>query len=140
MSQSNGHGPAAPPQLLKLLAKHERIVASIRETLNALGVHQTQSSTTRASSTLATALALDEERVAGSGRKKPQWRTSPAVEKRRRQTLAVLSKFNHDTPTPPPPDPTGKNRTIGSLVRYGYLKPKGDGFVRTSKEFTEKKS
>jgi hypothetical protein len=140
MSETNGHGPAAPPQLLKLLAKHERIVDSIRETLNALGVHRTRSASTRASQTLSAALALDEQRVAGRGRKKKQSRTLSDIAQRRQHSRVILERFNRDTPIAPPPDVTGRNRTIGSLVRYGYLKPKGDGFVRTAKEFHEKKA
>jgi len=137
MSQSNGHGPAAPPQLLKLLAKHERIVASIRETLDALGVHQTKSVTTRATQTLSEALALDEQRVAGRHRA-PKGSLVPTITRRRRRTEALLARFNPDTPTMLETNAAGR-QAVGSMVRYGYLKPKGDGFVRTAKEFSAKK-
>jgi len=31
---------------------------------------------------------------------------------------------------------TGDNSAVGPLVTHGYLKAKGDGYVRTAKEFT----
>ena len=137
MSQSNGHGPAAPPQLLKLLAKHQRIVDSIRETLQALGVDQTRSATARGPQTLAKALALDEQRRAP---KKPRGAHSKKVLEQRRRSVQFLAQFNRDTPTPLEESLGPANRMVGALVRYGYLKPKGDGFVRTAREFSEKKT
>lgn len=141
MSETNGHGPAAPPQLLKLLAKHERIVDSIRETLNALGVHRTRSASTRASQTLSAALAIDGQRVAGRAAGRAAKGSKVSETRRRRQaSIAFLARFNRDTPTELDPNGGLSNRGIGALVRHGYLKPKGDGFVRTAKEFTEKKA
>lgn len=55
-----------------------------------------------------------------------------AVRRRRAETETFLAKFS--TTTPQPANDGG--RLIGAMIRYGYLKKKGDGFLRTAKAFT----
>src|SRR5262245_5521252 len=50
---------------------------------------------------------------------------------RRKRTAAKLAHFDTDTPK----SLNGHGKGSGGLVAAGYLKAKGDGYVRTSKPF-----
>lgn len=53
-----------------------------------------------------------------------------AVVARRQQTATLLASFDRDEPRP-----MANPRQAGVLIQHGYLKAKGDGFLRTAKEF-----
>jgi hypothetical protein len=52
-----------------------------------------------------------------------------AVSARRQKTAATLDRYDATEPRP------AMGKAIGSLVRSGYLKSKGDGYVRTAKPY-----
>lgn len=56
-----------------------------------------------------------------------------AKRKQREQTAALLAKFS----TTEPRSSRGMNSKtpFATMVRYGYLKPSGNGYVRTAKAF-----
>lgn len=62
---------------------------------------------------------------------KPRWGNK--VKEQRARSLAILSAFDTTEPRANPPEHMGK---IAKLISHGYLKHKGEGYVRTAKEFT----
>jgi hypothetical protein len=59
---------------------------------------------------------------------RPQKRLSK-IAQQRQLSADYLAQFDRDTPR------TSHNRLTGALVRRGYLRKKGDGYVRSSKPF-----
>ena len=51
---------------------------------------------------------------------------------RRRASAELLAAFDTITPRDAP---VGRERAVAPLIRHGYLKKKGDGYLRTSKAF-----
>jgi hypothetical protein len=89
----------------------------------------------RAASVLDEAIALDTARTSKRGKYKPRKPHGAAsVKERRAATAAFLKSFDDVKP--------GKGNGvlvksgIGTLLRHGYLKRKGDGYVRTGREFS----
>lgn len=52
-----------------------------------------------------------------------------SVRERRERSAELLKKFSPDEPR------VIKSMSMGSLVRRGYLKKKGDGYIRTAKPY-----
>jgi hypothetical protein len=146
-ANSNGHGKGssstgARAKIERLLAHHEQITAALRTTLGLLdeGAHETKQQ--RGSTVLADALALDAAR---RGKRGPYGKRKPSAEARRqsktdrreqRQRSAnFLKLFDTDKPKRVP-----NSRGIAPLLLHGYLKRKGDGYVRTAREFSVEKS
>lgn len=127
----------------KLLAHYEHIVAALRTTLALLQVDVRADRKDRATSVLSQALDLDAARRAngnghahdngheGSARPK-KYNTKDAQQQRRQRTAEFLAGFSHDKPQPAI---NGQRMGIGPLIAAGYLKRKGDGYLRTTKEF-----
>jgi len=113
--------------LRRIADDYERRAAVIREAIVAINGHATASSSRRATTTIDGALRLDAARRAA--KPKPAKKKSKA--ERRRATVAFLGLFDRDTPRP---HPGGGGRGMGPLLLNGYLKRKGDGYVRTAKE------
>jgi hypothetical protein len=131
----NGHGKGsatgARGKIERLLAHHEQIAAALRTTLGLLdeGAHETKQQ--RGSSVLADAMALDEARRSKGKRKYKKAMNKAAVQERRARSLAFLKQFDHEKPKRVP-----NARGIAPLLLHGYLKRKGDGYVRTAREFS----
>lgn len=53
----------------------------------------------------------------------------PTERQRREISAAFLAEFDPETPK------TVKSKLLASMLRTGYLKRKGDGYIRTAKEF-----
>jgi len=122
----NGTPMIGPMKTLEKLAQHyEQKAAAIRATMAILGEHSGASAARRSSSTIDAAIALDAERRGPS----PRYKDLKAA--RRQRTVALLASFDTNTPTP-----AGSLGRIGALVNNGYLRKKGDGYVRTAKVFT----
>lgn len=101
---------------------HEGIAAALRTTLDVLRAEDKASN----APIIAAAVALDTARTA----KRSQKRVSK-VQRKRERIAATLAQFDSKIPRQPE-----NGYTAGALVRRGYLKRKGDGFVRTAKEFS----
>lgn len=91
--------------------------------------------TAPASSVLEQALALDAARRNGKGKaipqsKHPDYHTRVVEIARRQRTAAYLATFDLHTP-----HPGIAKKGVAPLLVNGYLKRKGDGYVRTGKEF-----
>lgn len=138
-------------QLHKLIAEHEaalaaqqRIVDALRMTLAMLLGEKQDDRAGRAETVLTQALALDAARRNGgngngngnghhrSTKKGPGYATREAEKARRTRTAHFLASLSHDKPTPID-DP--RKVGIGPLMTFGYVKRKGEGYVRTAKEF-----
>lgn len=63
---------------------------------------------------------------------KPEPRRSSAIRAQRERSAKLLARYDADTPRPG----TIAGRGLGALVRRGYLKSSGDGYVRTAKPYT----
>jgi hypothetical protein len=115
-------------KLEAMAAEHERIAVSIRTTLALLQ----ETGRRAARGQLAKKLA---------GAVKTRKAAAPPKGSRRQQTATFLAQFG---PTPRTPKAAVEAaglpspliaRTVGSLVRHGYLKKKGDGYVRTPRAY-----
>lgn len=70
-------------------------------------------------------------------RKKAPGLDKAALEARRTKTMAFLKRFSKTEARNPKSDnPRGG---VGTLLRHGYLKRQGDGFIRTDKAFSIEK-
>lgn len=131
-----GPGPGSGSRLLRLLHFHEERAAAIRLVLDMLQDTKQASSTARATQTLQQAIRQDAvRRQTKRGRPQKQKRTWPRGQQladQRARSAAILAQFD---PKEPRPGFTAAGRGLGSLVRRGYLKKKGDGYVRTSQEY-----
>jgi hypothetical protein len=88
----------------------------------------------RAASVLDDAIALDAARTSKRGKykaRKPK-ESKQIVHARRAATLAFLRSFDDAKPS----RGNGALNGIPVLLRHGYLKRKGDGYVRTGREFS----
>ena len=122
----NGTPMIGPMKTLEKLAQHyEQKAAAIRATMAILGEHSGASAARRGSSTIDAAIALDAQRRAPAGHG-----SISAVRQRRERTAALLATFDPTTPNPV------LLRGGGRLVTLGYLRKKGNGYVRTAKVFT----
>lgn len=133
-------------QFMKLLSYHERAADVLRAAL-ALLRHGAPSANGHKGTDLdaviapgagdiqRAALQHEARRLATlQGRPKKHPRTSDykiEMKKRRQATAKVLARFDRDEPRP-----NAGGRSIGVLVQHGFLKQKGDGYVRTDKPFT----
>lgn len=132
--------------LHRLLAYFENGAASIRSTL-ALMAHDPTKGQPHTNGhpnghvlpvVMRKALALDGLRRAKLGRPKGSKTKRPTtsghgprIMAQRARSAALLATFDPVTPRPAPPG----TRSLGSLVRRGYVKQKGDGYVRTAKPY-----
>jgi hypothetical protein len=149
-----GSGSSAEARLQKRLAEHLAKVAALEMTLAMLHGTAKAKKVDRQASVIDHALALDKARRGhrklesarrgrppGSKSKKRATgtHTIAAITARRQHSAKLLAAFDQKPKTP---TEAGLNRgeikQLGSLFRHGYLKRKGAGWVRTSKEFTDK--
>jgi hypothetical protein len=144
-------------RLAQLLAFHENAAASIRATMALLRGDTParpgpKPSPNGAPPTLAKAVALDAKRRAVArlakraqrARRKPGPKPKRApsthhgyakrVLKQRQRTADALARFDDRDPRIPS-DVGANTRSIGVLVRRGYLTRKAGGYVRTGKPF-----
>ena len=133
---ATGTGTGTVGRIRRLLAEHREIVDALETTLGLLNGHATASVKRRADMTLAAAIDVDRARVqttrgTTTKRKRKRARIGARSQTQRQQSAAFLARFDLDEPKVV----TGF-RGLGSLVRRGYLKSKGDGYIRTAKEFT----
>lgn len=133
-------------RLLRLLAYFENGAASIRATLDFLQHDPTGRAYGRNGNgnghdlmpgPLQGAVLLDQARraryIKHGRRTGPQ--TNKKISAQRQRTADLLAGLNPTTPTlTAEMDPVAR-RGIGSMVRRGYVKRKGDGYVRTAKAF-----
>jgi hypothetical protein len=144
-SATNGHGNSGGGKLERLLAYHEHAAEAIRTTIGLMNGHATTAKTNGHASVLADAIALDGARRAKTGKKKKRVSLSKpgdraAILAQRARTLQALDAFSTKKPSAPEAiaqalgiDP--KTIGIGPLRAHGYLKKKGDGYVRTAKAY-----
>ena len=72
--------------------------------------------------------AIDAERLAPP----PGYGARSRERARRRASADLLAHFDPVTPRDAPP---GRERAVAPLIRWGFLKKKNDGYIRTAKEF-----
>ena len=144
---SNGHGPIGGnmgrKQIERLLTFHEQAASSLRFTLKLMDADLAARRTERAPSVIDDAIAIEAARVdkkrgrprktGGQPRTQKEDQSAGARTARREASAALLARFSTVDPIPAG---DGAIRFIGPLVRRGYLKKKGEGYLRTAKEFT----
>lgn len=136
MTKSHGYY-----RLRQLLEHHQAIVDAVKTTLGLLNGAARTSSQARRETTIAQALATDESRRKGRPRRprrpKPSAVTQHPYAAHRRDarhaTAALLAKLDQVEPRPLTSD---ERRSVAPLMNHGYLRKKGDGYVRTAKVFT----
>src|SRR5262245_35198769 len=125
------HGANGTGKLEKALDFHLQAVAALQLAIQLVNGRAEHSSQTRMNGTIRNALRLDHART----KERPHGGTNKAEKlAKRKATAKFLARFDADTPMPNPSTDKGGNG-IGVLMAHGYLKKKGDGYVRTSKEF-----
>lgn len=133
-------------QIAKLLQDHLDAAAHLSFTLDLLTKTAAVKKQNGHKSVIADALAIEAARVDGKKRlgrplgSKSKRRVHPVpIQSPREQTALTLAAFSQGTPrtTDEAAVPVGWRARIGSLVRHGYLSKKGDGYLRTVKEFKE---
>jgi len=136
---TNGHGNNGVARIQKLLAFHEQAAAAIRLTLGLLSGQASAAKTNGHATTLAQAVALDGARAAKS---KPKRKGGGASRLRaqRARSGAVLEAFDVKTPRTAAEvaarlEMSHTRMGIGPLIRYGYLKRRRGGLVRTAKAY-----
>ncbi len=136
----NGTAPGrqpTPAKLEALLAYHEKMAEAVRITLDLLRATAVVTKRQSATSIFSQALAMEGERVARRGRppgpaKPERGHSAAAVRERRAKTFAVLDSLSTTVPST-------VGMEAGTLLRHGYIKRKGDGYVRTGKKWSPDK-
>lgn len=131
---TNGHAALTPGKLAKLLAEREADVAAIHR-VQAIMTGDHVATKRARPDILADALALDAKRRAKKTTRRPappRGQFAAKIHAQRSASAALLRKAEHaDRPLPG----NKFGRGLGSLVRRGYLKREGDGYVRTDKPY-----
>lgn len=107
---------------------HEQKARILRAAIAMLDEHASASSVARAAATLKGAMTLDAARRRAEPN--PRSNSKEVALKRRTATATFLSHFDAETPRE-----GGAGRGVGTLIRHGYLKKKGDGYIRTAKVY-----
>jgi hypothetical protein len=125
-------------RLLRLRDQRAQELAAIETTIALLNGAAVATKRGRAGSVLDEALALDAARVGKRKRQKPsaaaRKQNKDDIRARRTRSFTFLSKFDREKPTRVP-----NAKGIAPLLLHGYLKKKGDGYVRTAREFSVEK-
>ena len=117
--------------LVKLLEKYRAAVASIEMTLQLLDLELTTRKQRVVSTIVDQALALDGARRKTKGPVAAKAKKAPTGV-RRASSAKVLKHFSV---TEPRQAPSGDARHLAVYIRHGYLVKKGDGYIRTEKQF-----
>jgi hypothetical protein len=137
MITSNGNGTGSGTgtmgKLLRLREQRAQELAALDTTIALLNGAAAATKRGRAGSVLDAALALDAARVGKRGPYAKRKTDKSAIRAQRERSLALLKRFDPETPR------RFKTRGIAPLLLNGYLKKKGDGYVRTAREFTVEK-
>ena len=125
-----GHGGSTIARLTKLLAHHDEAASAIRFTLGLLNGAEKVAKQNGHAPVIAAALGIDgarRERKRKGGKRNGAGRppASDAV-KRRRATVKFLARFSRTTPRP-------GGIGISIYAQHGYVRKKGDGYIRTDK-------
>ncbi len=131
----NAHGGNTLVKLRKLLDEHERAASAIRTTLELLGASLRQTKQARTQTVLATAVQLDTARRGRPPGPVTNYNSAASIAARRQYSAELLTRFDRTEPRGSTVLSGTDVVKIGPLTRRGYLKRKGDGWVRTSKEY-----
>lgn len=123
--------------LSRLAAEYARHSATLYAAIDLLTLHQTGRKRTSIPAALDQAIAMDRERreTAGAlnGTRAPNGTYTAARLRKRQGTADLLAHFDPVAPRPAPA--TGGTARVGPLIRHGFLKKKGKGYIRTPKPF-----
>ncbi len=125
-------------QIRKVLAYHENAAAALRLSLSLLASSPTARAARNGNGHVTNetiALEIDAARRRVNGRTNGG-RAKGKLAAQRQRSAEFLATFDPRAPT----QPNGNKRIIGVFVRRGYLRRKGDGFIRTAKAYHVKKS
>jgi hypothetical protein len=129
-----GTGSGTMGKLLRLREQRAHELDALDTAIALLTGAATATKRGRAASVLDDAIALDAARVGKRGPYKPRKphrdESASALKARRTKTLAFLKLFDSDKPSRHPGTATAP------LLLHGYLKRKGDGYIRTAREFS----
>lgn len=117
--------------LVKLLEKYRAAVASIEMTLQLLDLELMSRKQRVANAMVDQALALDGARRKTKGPVAAKAKKAPKGTDR----ASSAKVLNHFSMTEPRQAPSGDARRLAVYIRHGYLAKKGDGYIRTEKQF-----
>jgi hypothetical protein len=128
VAESNGHA-ATPSKIDALIAYHEEALDHLQATKRLLFEHAVARKTKTAAKTFKRAAALDTARASTTA--KPYKRqTASQITANRKASAKLLASMSLTEPRPL------KGAHANGLIRHGYIVKKGDGYVRTSKQFS----
>jgi hypothetical protein len=104
----------------------------VREAMKYDGMLEAARDILKRRKTTAAKVAKVRAAAAAPPKKHTKWSNAGKIERRKR-VAALLAHFNTDTPQ----SLNGYGKGSAGLVAAGYLKRKGDGYVRTSKPLPE---
>ena len=130
-----GNASGTSARLAKLQAYHESMAAAIRTTRALLDGDATATKQQRAPDVISQAIALDAARRQGGKRRHYDGKPGAEIRARRKRTAAFLDSLSTTTPKQAKMNgvPGG---AIGTLLRHGFIKRSGDGYIRTAKPFS----
>jgi hypothetical protein len=121
-----GHGGLTLKKIEKLYALHDGIATALRTTLQLLRGEAVDRKVETGPDVLTAAVRLDAQRRAPRA---PAGTHTAMVNERRQKTAALLATMDLHKPTNP------GGRSLGVLIQHGFIKRKGDGYIRTAKDF-----
>jgi hypothetical protein len=142
----NGHKKS---KLESLLDYHERVVLALKTTIELLNADATAGAQSRHSRTLRTAILIDSLRTsptpepepAPAPAKRPGLNSKPKPKPTRGEYARKNKQQRSKTATmlatldPTEPRSLSNPRSASVLLLHGFIRKKGSGYVRTSKEF-----
>ena len=132
MPNSGEHAGSARAKLQRLLQYHEHIVESLQTSLGLLDGVVIAKKMNGAGVPHFVAQAVASEAARKAAKPKKPYLGKEALKAQRVRTAAMLAKYDRTKPRPT----EAAGRAIGIMVTRGYLVKKGDGYIRTAKEFT----
>lgn len=143
-------GNTALSKLRKLLETLEQQTDAVRMTLSLMNGHEVVKKSERHTTVLTEALAIDGARREKKGKTKAGKKKSNYLQMmadRRTRIRAVLGALDRDAARPidtvvqAASEKAGfeiKGQSLGQLIKNGLVKKKGDGYIRTAKEYEER--
>jgi hypothetical protein len=135
--KTTDHGNAFSGKFAKLIAEREADVAALKRAYTLLHARNGKGAT----SVLADALALDavrrekrkpKRKPARAATKKTTGTHAATIAAQRRRTAKFLARMENTTG---PYRGKDLQKFVTPLLRHGYIKKSGDGYVRTDKPF-----
>jgi hypothetical protein len=140
MPRGSGYASIGPIKSLERTAEYYEAKARvIRDAIAVFLEHRENGKRKSAGSMFGEAVAVDRARAATQPSTapyaQPDYHKPEKIAARRKASADLLATFSS---TPRPIEPGGEGRKVAPLIRRGYLRKKGAGYVRTAKQYSIK--